>query len=103
MKKNIIITISRIGYNHPSQANWSYGIYKIDIVNTNQSYCMSYTVSETFGGNDRFCAEMLTLGYKVIETKGVYPSQKCTGIREMQDIESKEFIKELTDFIDRQN
>jgi hypothetical protein len=100
--KNIIITYSNIGYNHPAGANWAHGVYKVDIINTNQEYCASYTTKETFGGDARFCQEMKKRGYKVIETRGVYPLQKCVGVKDMQDMESESFIQELVDFISRQ-
>ena len=48
-----IITLSKIGYNAPSGANWCYGIWKLDLINTNQSYNISYTLKEKFGGNSR--------------------------------------------------
>ena len=92
-----IITLSKVGYNHPSQANWSYGIWKIDLIDTNHAYCMSYTVSEKFGGESRFTAKLKRI--KVIETKGVYPLPKITGVRKMLDIESDEFLKEVKAFI----
>lgn len=98
-----IITISKIGYNHPTQANWSYGIYKVDTIDTEKNYCMSYTVKETFGGDSRFISRwnntkaLFTI--PVIETKGVYPLPKITGVRKMLDIESEEFNKEIAEFI----
>jgi len=96
-----IITISKIGYNHPSQANWSYGIWKIDTIDTEKEYNMSYTVSETFGGDSRFRSRWNNSPVKIIETKAVYPSQKITGIRSMLDIESEEFNKEIAEFINK--
>lgn len=94
-----IITISKVGYNHPKQANWSYEIYKIDLIDTNQPYNMSYTVKETFGGNTRFESRWKDSKVPVIETKGVYPLSAITGIRKMLDIESEEFNKEIVAFI----
>ena len=107
-----LITISKIGYNAPSGANWCYGIWKVDLIDTKNNYCMSYTVKEAFGGDSRLKEAInkeiryesegnteLVEGVHIIETKGVYPSQKITGVRSMQDMESKEFIKELKDFL----
>ena len=85
-----LITYSKIGYNHPSQANWSYGIWKIDFVDTKRDYCGSETVKETFGGDSRFRIAVAKLGYRIIETKTVYTgtgTPKITGIASMQDIE----------------
>lgn len=97
-----IITISRIGYNHPSQANWSYGIFKVDTIDTNgYEYQMSYTVKEAFGGDSRFRDAMRKLKIKVIETKGVLGTPKISGARTMQDIESEEFIKEITEWYNK--
>jgi hypothetical protein len=90
-----IITLSKIGYNHPSQANWSYGIWKIDTINTKDEYCMSYTVREAFGGDSRLRREIP----EIIETKGVYPTQKITGIKDIKEMEDKEFIQMLKDFL----
>ena len=67
-----IITYSRIGYNHPSQANWSYGIWKVDLINTDNEYNLSHTVRENFGGDSRFREGLKKLDISVIETKGVY-------------------------------
>jgi hypothetical protein len=96
------ITISKIGYNAPSQANWSYGIWKIDLIDTKESYCMSYTVKETFGGDSRFRSKVNSLindnNIAVIETKGVYTNtgtQKITGISKLLYIDSDEFINEI--------
>ena len=60
-----LINLSQVGYNHPSQANWSYGIWKIDLIDTDQSYQMSYTVRENFGGDDRLKAKLSKLKIKV--------------------------------------
>ena len=94
-----IITISRIGYNHPRSANWSYGIWKIDTIDTDKYYNMSYVVKETFGGDSRFRNKIKELtNYEVIETKGVVdtPSIAC---RSLLDIESVDFINEVAEFI----
>jgi hypothetical protein len=93
-----IITITKIGYNHPSQANWSYGIFKIDTIDTKDQYSMSYTVKETFGGDSRFRNILQDKNIPVIETKGVYTktgTQKITGIATLTDIENKDFIAEI--------
>jgi len=98
-----IITYSKIGYNHPPQANWSYGIYKIDIINTKRPYNISFTVKETFGGEVRFKEELKKLLPKAIinEVTGVYTStgtQKITGVSSMEDIESKLFINKVVKY-----
>ena len=96
-----LITYSKVGYNHPSQANWSYGIYKVDLINTKDDYCMSYTVKENFGGDSRFKRALIVLrnkNIKVIETKGVYTStgtQKITGIASLPIMDSDEFINQI--------
>lgn len=94
-----LITYSKIGYNAPSQANWSYGIWKVDCIDTDKSYCISYTVYENFGGDSRFRAMLETHGIKAIETRGVQPTQKVTGIKHMENMESSEFIGKVVDFI----
>jgi hypothetical protein len=100
-----IVTLSKIGYNHPSQTNWNYGIWKIDLIDTSQQYNMSHTVRETFGGETRFTAGIETAtGHKVTETKQVYTTTglpKITGVRSLQDIESKDFMQLVIDFISK--
>jgi hypothetical protein len=96
-----IITISKIGYNAPSQANWAYGIWKIDTIDTGQSYNMSYTVKETFGGDSRLRDILEKNNIKLIETKAVFPSQKITGIKSIQNMEDNIFITELIEWYNK--
>jgi hypothetical protein len=98
-----IITISKIGYNAPSQANWSYGIWKLDTINTENDYCMSYTLREAFGGDSRIRARVRAdLKYEIIETKGTYTSTgtpKITGVSKMLDMESEEVYQIIREFL----
>ena len=108
-----IITISQVGYNHPSQANWNWGIYKVDLINTDTSYALSHTVKEQFGGDSRFIQaieklqpEEVNTEYKVIRTKDIYTktgTPKITGISNllyMDDGEAgAELIREVKDFL----
>lgn len=95
-----IITISKIGYNHPSQANWSWGIWKIDTIDTDNQYNMSYTTKEAFGGDSRIRDIIKeATGYTIIETKGVLGCPNITGITKMTNMEDKEFINQLIEFI----
>jgi hypothetical protein len=99
-----LITISRVGYNAPSGANWAYGIWKIDAIDTEQIYNMSYTVKETFGGDSRFRDILEKQNIIILETKGIYTgtgTQKITGIAKLQDIESKEFISEIVEWYNK--
>lgn len=93
-----LVNISKIGYNHPSGANWSYGIWKIDLINTNQSYQMSYTVRETFGGDYRLKEKLTALNIIHFETKCVAECPKITGANKMFDIESDEFVNIIKDW-----
>ncbi len=98
-----IITLSKIGYNAPSGANWSYGIWKLDLINTDQSYAMSFTLKENFGGDSRF-RESVMLQHKVnvIETKSVYTSTgtpNITGVRKLLDLEGKETMELVAKFL----
>jgi len=96
-----IITMSRIGYNHPIQANWSYNIWKIDLINTDQPYNMSYTVKETFGGDSRLRDSLDALNIAILETKAVYTStgtQKITGIGQLMDIEGAKLLEIIKEF-----
>ncbi len=98
-----IITYSRIGYNMPVGANWSWGIWKIDCIDSDKTYCMSYTVRENFGGESRLKARVKTdLGIEMIETKGIYTktgTPKITGIATMWIAESEEVYQELKKFL----
>jgi hypothetical protein len=82
------ITISRIGYNHPSQANWSYRVWKVDLIDTAQKYCQSYTTEETFGGDYRFREALSVKNIPVIETGSVPQCPKITGVRDMPKLDS---------------
>lgn len=93
-----IITISQIGYNHPSRANWNYQIMKVDLVDTTKECCLSNTTKGIFGGDRRFVKALKDKNIPVILVKGVYTSTgtpKITGIKDMQDIESKDFISKV--------
>ena len=98
-----IITISKIGYNHPSQANWSYTICKIDLINTEEKYCMSYTIKANFGGETRLQQAIKEkTGYDMLETKGVYTktgTPNITGISTMLDAEGQEIEKNIIEFL----
>ena len=81
------ITISKIGYNHPKNANWSYGIYQINCVDSKKEYHNSFIAYETFGGDCRFKKILQNLNIKISEVKGVFPNQKLTGIKDIINIE----------------
>ncbi len=99
------ITITKVGYNAPSQANWSYGIWLVSFIDTSKPYNMSHTVKENFGGDSRFRDLLETqTKHKVIEVKGIYTSTgtpKITGVSKMLDIESPEFLAECVAFLNK--
>lgn len=93
-----LITYSKVGYNAPSQANWAYGIYKIDLIDTEREYCHSYTAKENFGGDSRFRKALQAKGVQVIEVKGVYTgtgAQKITGVSSLPIMDTDEFIEQI--------
>jgi len=98
-----IINISQIGYNHPSQANWSYSIFKIDTIDTKNDYNMSYTVKEAFTSDSQLARELSEiLKTKVLCTKSVYTgtgTPKITGINKISNSKDKELINNLKDFL----
>jgi hypothetical protein len=94
-----IITYSKVGYNSPASANWAYGIWKVDLIDTSSNYCMSYTLKETFGGEERLKAQLDLRGITAIETKGVYPLPKVTGVAKLMDIENVEILDIIEDFM----
>lgn len=90
--------MSSVGYNHPSQANWNWGIWKIDLINTNNDYCISYTVKEQFGGDSRFRKALESLGIKVIQSESLYTktgTPKITGISNLMIMDDQENSQEL--------
>lgn len=97
-----IITISQIGYNHPSQANWSYYIFKIDTIDTTKQYNISYTVKANFVSDtqiQRLYEEKTNI--PVLITKSVYTgtgTPKITGINKILDYDNKEIINNLIEF-----
>jgi hypothetical protein len=93
-----LINISKIGYNHPSGANWSYGIWKIDLIDTDKPYQMSYTARETFGGDERLKSKLTELGIKHTESKATIECPKITGTAKMLDIESDEMLNNIKDW-----
>jgi len=101
-----IITITKIGYNHPSQANWSWGIFQVSTIDTNGSeYQMSYTTKECFGGDTRLRGilnEYISdnkLDARVIETKGVISLPNITGVAKHYNMEDTELMEILQDFL----
>lgn len=97
-----IITISRIGFNAPIGANWAYGIWKVDLIDTNSKYCMSYTTKENFGGDSRFCETLKE--YTIIETKQAYTKtglQKITGISSLPILDSDDFIDTIKEWLNK--
>lgn len=98
-----IITISKVGYNAPRQANWSYGIWKLDLIDTESQYNMSHTFKENFGGDSRIRARVRKdLGYEILETKGIYTSTgtpSITGVSKMLDLEGEESFQIIKEFL----
>jgi len=96
-----IINISKVGYNHPSQANWSYGIWQVELIDSKEKYNMAYTTREAFGGDSRFREKLEALKIPVVESKGIYTStgtQKITGVRSLPDLESDVFVAEVAEW-----
>jgi len=97
-----IITLSKIGYNAPSGTNWVYGIWKIDLLDTDREYCMSHTVKETFGGDSRLRSHIKELlNVTIIETKSVYTgtgTPRITGVSKLLDMEDEDMVEIIKDF-----
>ena len=92
--------MSKIGYNAPSQANWVYSIYKVDLINTKDSYCRAHIFKSAFGAESEF--KKAFKDGTIIETTSVYTSTgtpHITGIRSMLSIQSKEAIEIIKDFL----
>ena len=98
-----IITIQQIGFNHPSQANWSWGIFSIGLLDTEREYCFSITAKECFGGNSRPVRKLRENGVQVIELKAVYTNQtpNIKGINKCMDMEGEVLFNEIMEFINK--
>lgn len=98
-----IITLSQIGYNHPSQANWSYPIYKVDLIDTKNTYAMSYLIKEAFTSDTQASGILSeSINHPVITIKAVYTgtgTPNITGVRSMPSINDKEFIDNVKSFL----
>lgn len=94
-----IITVQKIGYNHPSQANWSYEIFTIGTIDTDKGYNMSYTVKSAFGGDSRLANALRNINIEPCHLKGVLECPKITGVSKMLDVESKEMLEIIKDFL----
>lgn len=98
-----IITLSKIGYNHPSQANWNYEIFKIDTIDTNKEYNMSYTIKEAFTSDSQLARQLSeAIVFPVYVSKGVYTSTgtaKITGVAKLPSGTDTELINTLKDFL----
>lgn len=95
-----IITLQQIGYNHPSQANWSYAIYSINMIDTERDYCQSLTVKACFGSESILKNTTVNnCEVKTIEVKSVFPLQKITGIRSIDNIDDRNVLDEVVVFL----
>lgn len=90
-----IITIQKIGYNAPSQANWCWFVHNLSIIDTTKKNAYTHTllVKENFGGDTRLI-KLLTEEYKcdVRQLKSVYTNTgmpKITGVAKMPIIGDK--------------
>ena len=78
-------------------------LLKIDTINTDDVYCMSYLTKENFGGDTRLRRKVKEdLGYEIIETKGVYTKtgqQKITGISDILNLDEDDIFEIIKDFL----
>jgi len=80
-----MITITELGYYHPSTANWSYRIHLIIDKTGARLYC------ETFGGDSRLIKELEKRSIKVEKLsagKGTGVQYRWKDIKDLLDIES---------------
>ncbi len=102
-----IITIQKIGYNHLSQANWSYEIYSLATINTEDGYSMSYILKGAFTSNTQVLNQLKAklsipdtiplLTIRPVHTATGIP--KITGLSNMIDTDSSKLSDIITDFI----
>ena len=83
--KKIIQVVSDLGFYHPSNANWSYGIHLIVDETGTRLY------RDTFGGDTRAIAKLEKNGFEVKKLyagKGSGVAYKWRDIKDLLDIES---------------
>jgi len=85
------ITISEIGYYHPSNANWSYHIWQVDGEKSR------FRIKETFGGDYRLIEKLKALGHKVEKGFIGQFEMKYRDIKDLLDIDNNmnDIIKKL--------
>ncbi|MCD5384850.1 MAG: hypothetical protein LRZ94_00860 [Candidatus Pacebacteria bacterium] len=85
MKKGII-KIIKLGYYHPSNANWNYGIHLIIDKTGARAY------KETFGGDSRMIEKLKGKGIEVERITGniPYACYKWQDVKDLLDIEKYE-------------
>ena len=79
-----LIIVEGLGYYHPSNANWSYGIHMIIDKTGARLY------RENFGGDSRIIRQLKKKGYKVEQLyagKGSRVQYKWRDIKDLKDIE----------------
>ena len=76
------IKIIELGWYHPSNANWSYGIYLV----VDETGARLYR--ETFGGDSRLLLQLGEKGEKLSAGKGSDVQYKWKDIKDLPDIES---------------
>ena len=102
---NKIITVQKIGYNHPSQANWSYEVYSIGLIDTKNRYHVSYILKGAFTSDFQWTKEVeekLKMDIPFMLLKPVYTNtgtQKITGVSQMINTSSNELLNIIRNFL----
>lgn len=98
-----LIQLSQVGYNNPQGANWAYGVWKLDLINTDEKHNASYTLKENFGGDYRLIEKVKELhGVDIHTTRGVYTgtgTQRMTGMSKVMDLEGEEILEIINEFL----
>lgn len=80
-----IITITQIGWNTPSNANWSYKVFTITKTDTKKNTITTQLAKSTFGEHYGIIEKLKEKGNKVFYSE-LFNTQKITGIREIPSI-----------------
>ena len=87
-----ITKIIKVGYYHPSNANWNYGIWLI----IDETGAKLY--KENFGGDDRMIKKMKKQGIEIKEVFGVsclaeYKGREVAKMSDIENYEGKNYIQ----------
>ena len=99
-----LITVQKIGYNHPSQANWSYEVYSLGLLDTEKQYNMAYTLKGAFTSDNQFMGEVqeklkMDIPYFILKSVYTGRNNNIVGVSQMINTGSEELLTIIKDFL----